>query len=41
MVATIYTNYQTQIVDDEGIEQADEFISGPVGGKLLLRFQHV
>lgn len=37
MVAAIYTNYTTTIVDDEGIEQSDSFISGPVGNKLILR----
>lgn len=41
VVATIYTNYTTEIVDDEGIEQADTIISGPVGGKLILRFKRV
>lgn len=41
MVATIYTNYTTEIIDDEAIEQADEYISGPISGKLILRFKHV
>lgn len=41
VVAAVYTNYTTEIVDAEGIEQADEFISGPVGEKLVLRFKHV
>lgn len=41
VIAAIYTNYTTKIVDDEGIEQADTFVSGPVGEKLVLRFQHV
>ena len=40
MVA-IYTNYTTTIVDDEGIEQADDYISRPVGNKLILRMKHV
>ncbi len=41
VIAAIYTNYTTEIVDDKGIEQADEYISGPAGGKLILRFKHV
>ena len=38
VVAALYTNYVTEIVDDEGMEQADTFVAGPVGGKLVLRF---
>lgn len=41
VIAAIYTNYVTEIVDDEGMEQADTFIAGPVGGKLVLRFKRV
>lgn len=41
VVAAVYTNYTTEIVQDEGMEQADTFISGPVGGKLVLRFKRV
>ena len=41
VIAAIYTNYTTEIVDDEGIEQADTFVSAPVGGKLILRFKRV
>ncbi len=41
VAAAIYTNYKTEIVDAEGIEQADAFISGPIGEKLVLRFKHV
>jgi len=41
VIATIYTNYTTEIVDDEGIEQTDTFVAGPVGEKLILRFTHV
>ncbi len=40
-IAAIYTNYVTEIVDDDGIEQSDEFVSRPVGGKLILRFKRV
>lgn len=41
VVAAVYTSYTTEIVQDEGMEQADTFISGPVGGKLVLRFKRV
>ena len=37
MVAAIYTNYTTSIIDDEGMEQADAFLGHPVGEKLLLK----
>ena len=40
-IAAIYTDYVTEIVNDDGIEQSDEFICGPVGGKLILRFKRV
>ncbi|MCJ1420522.1 hypothetical protein MMC32_006879 [Xylographa parallela] len=38
MVA-IYTNFETSIVDDTGIEQVDSFIAGPVADKLILAFK--
>ena len=41
VVAAVYTNYTTEIVDDEGMEQADTYISGPVGEKCVLRFKHI
>jgi len=44
VIAAIYTNFTTEIVDEgdeAGIEQADTYISGPVGGKVVLRFGHV
>ena len=41
LTAAIYTNYITEIVDDEGIEQTDEYTARPAGGKLILRFRHV
>ena len=37
-LASIYTNFVTSIVDDEGIEQLDEMLAMPVGDKLTLRF---
>jgi len=41
IVAAIYTNYETTIVDDKGIEQEDAFLAGPVGRKLVLKFSAV
>lgn len=40
-VAAIYTNFETGLVDAEGIEQADGFIPSPKGEKLVLRFRRV
>jgi hypothetical protein len=37
VIAAIYTNYTTSIVDDQGMEQADTFLGHPVGEKLVLR----
>lgn len=36
IVAATYANFETRIVDDEGIEQADGFIAGPKSDKLVL-----
>ncbi|KAL4934692.1 cytochrome P450 [Aspergillus undulatus] len=42
VMAAVYTNYTTEIVDDEGIEQDyAEFISLPKGRKLMLKFHPV
>ncbi|GIC86440.1 cytochrome P450 [Aspergillus udagawae] len=38
VMAAVYTNYTTSIVDDEGIEQDYAFISLPKGRKLMLEF---
>ncbi|MCJ1382507.1 hypothetical protein MMC17_005620 [Xylographa soralifera] len=37
MVA-IYTNFDTRIVDDTGIEQVDAFLAGPASDRLILSF---
>ncbi|MCJ1243926.1 hypothetical protein MMC30_001123 [Trapelia coarctata] len=39
VITAIYTNYTTKVVDDEGIEQDDGYTVGPVGNKLILRFE--
>jgi hypothetical protein len=41
VIAAIYTNFRTYVVDDEGIEQEDGYTCGPVGNKLILRFERV
>jgi len=41
VVAAVYSNFRTYVVDDEGIEQADGYTSGPVGNKLFLKFEKV
>ncbi|MCJ1251409.1 hypothetical protein MMC30_008642 [Trapelia coarctata] len=41
IVAAIYTNYTTAIIDDAGIEQEDAFIARPKGNKLVLSFSHI
>jgi len=41
VISTIYTNFETSIIDDQGIEQEDVFLAGPVGEKLVLRFHPV
>ena len=40
-IAAVYTNYTTEIVHGDGMEQEDAFVAGPVGGKCVLRFKHV
>lgn len=41
VMAAVYSNYTTSIVDDEGIEQDYAFISLPKGRKLMLKFTPV
>ncbi|MCJ1397781.1 hypothetical protein MMC11_000977 [Xylographa trunciseda] len=41
IIAAIYTNYTTTIVDDEGIEQMDTYTARPVGDKLILQFHRI
>lgn len=39
VLAAVYSNYTTHIVDDAGIEQQDAYTALPRGIKLLLSFQ--
>ena len=41
IVAAIYTNYRTVIVDDEGIEEIDAYTIKPRSNRLILRFERV
>jgi hypothetical protein len=41
ILASIYANFTSMIIDDEGIEQRDELTADPVGDKLILGFSHV
>lgn len=41
LIAAVYTNFTTSIVDDEGIEPIDSFIAGPAGNKLFLQFHEL
>jgi unspecific monooxygenase len=41
IVAAIYTNWRTVIVDDEGIEEIDAYTTRPRSNRLILAFQHV
>jgi hypothetical protein len=41
IVASMYTNYSTYIIDDEGIEQLDGMIAAPAGDKLNLGFKRI
>ena len=40
LLATLYSNYTTHIVDATGIEMRDAYTSGPEGGQLTIRFEH-
>lgn len=41
VVAAVYTNFRTHIVDDDGIEQTDGYTCGPTSNKLFLKFERV
>lgn len=41
LLASIYMNYATTMIDDEGIEHTDDVIAAPVGDKLILGFSLV
>jgi hypothetical protein len=39
IIATMYSAYTTEVVEDADMQQEDQFLAGPVGEKLVLRFQ--
>jgi hypothetical protein len=39
IIAAIYTNYTTLIVDDKDIEQMDLYTAPPAGGQLFVKLQ--
>ncbi|KAH9862454.1 hypothetical protein IAQ61_009870 [Plenodomus lingam] len=41
IVAALYSNYSTGIVDDTGIEQSDAYTAPPRGEKLIIRLEKV
>lgn len=41
IVATIYSNYTTTIVDDADIEQVDAYTAPPKNEKLIIRLERV
>jgi cytochrome P450 len=41
VVGAIWTNFRTWVVDDGGMEQEDGYTCGPVGNRLVLRFERV
>lgn len=41
IIAALYSNYSTSIVDDQGIEQIDAYTAPPKSDKFLIRLGHV
>lgn len=41
LLAGVYAKYKTSIFDDEGIEQAEDLFSPPLGNKLFLKFREL
>jgi hypothetical protein len=39
IVAALYSNYSTSIVDDSGIEQTDRYTAPPKSDKLMIRLE--
>jgi len=39
IVAALYSNYTTSIIDDTDIEQSDAYTAPPKGGKLIVRLE--
>lgn len=41
IVAALYSNYITSIIDDAGIEQMDAYTAPPRSDKLMIKLQQV
>jgi hypothetical protein len=41
IVAALYSNYTTSIVDDTGIEQSDSYTAPPKSDKLMIRLEKI
>jgi cytochrome P450 len=41
LLASVYTNFTTSILEDDGMEHRDEMMASPVGDKLILAFNSV
>lgn len=41
VIAAVYSNFRTRVLDDEGIEQTDGYTTGPKSNKLILTFEKV
>jgi cytochrome P450 len=41
VVAAVYSNFRSHIVNDDGIEQTDGYTCGPASNKLFLKFEKV
>lgn len=39
IVAALYTDFKTVVVDDEGVEQMDLYTAPPKSGKLIIRLE--
>jgi hypothetical protein len=39
IIATLYSNFKTTIVDDEGIEQIDAYTAPPKSSKLIFKLE--
>lgn len=41
VVAVVYSNFRSVVVDDGGVEQVDGYTCGPASNRLVLRFERV
>jgi hypothetical protein len=41
LMAAIFTNYETYVIDDDGMEQLDRWVATPAGEKLVLGLKRI